>query len=231
MLQVLNGQCHCLTLVAVYETPRSLYLVTEYCRGGNLLEYREARLLDENTNTLLLLPPVQVVTRIAGQLLSAVHHCAQHGIIHRDIKAENIMFVHAGPDAALRLIDFGSGTLQGLDHDTNEPVVHETYAGSAFYVSPEMYQRSYTFKTDVWSAGVVLYVLVAGYPDDDLLQKAFNTLQSSRCDRIETLPNLPHNHDMPRSFYSLLEAALTYRHRRRPSAGSLLSESEFLAAF
>lgn len=62
-----------------------------------------------------------------------------------------------------------------------------------FYVSPEMYQRTYTFKTDVWLAGVALYVLVAGYPDDALLQKAFNILQSSKCDRIETLPNLP-NH-------------------------------------
>ena len=54
-----------------------------------------------------------------------------------------------------------------------EPAMHSTFAGSAFYISPEMYQPTYTDKTDVWSVGATLYVLVAGYPADKL-QKAFN---------------------------------------------------------
>ena len=126
---------------------------------------------------------------------------------------KNIMFVTPQPGADLRLIDFGSGTnkiVEGL---------HTTFAGSAFYISPEMFQRTYTLKTDVWSVGVSLYVLVAGYPSE-CLQKVFNILQSSTRN-LRNLPNLPDN--MPDSFYDMLEGLLTYRHKKRKSAGELLT--------
>jgi serine/threonine protein kinase len=98
---------------------------------------------------------------------------------------------------------------------------HTTFAGSAFYISPEMFQRVYTALTDVWSVGVTLYVLVAGYPADNL-QKAFNILQTADKSKrnLRSLPNMPS--DMPDSYYDLLEQALTYRYRNRPTAGQLL---------
>ena len=77
------------------------------------------------------------------------------------------MFCSNKRDSELRLIDFGSGTLD--ENHSNENLQeasvdqHHTFAGSAFYISPEMFQRAYTSKTDVWSTGVTLYVLVAGY--------------------------------------------------------------------
>ncbi len=113
----------------------------------------------------------------------------------------------------MRLIDFGSGTNKVVDG------LHTTFAGSAFYISPEMFQRTYTLKTDVWSVGVSLYVLVAGYPSE-CLQKAFNRLQSDTRN-LRDLPNLPDN--MPDSFYDMLEGSLTYRHKKRKSAGDLLT--------
>ena len=74
------------------------------------------------------------------------------------------MFCNNKRDSELRLIDYGSGTLDDVtnpqQHDVDE---HHTFAGSAFYISPEMFQKMYTTKTDVWSAGATLYVLVAGY--------------------------------------------------------------------
>lgn len=77
------------------------------------------------------------------------------------------MFCSNKRDSELRLIDFGSGTLDENHSNANlqEASVdqHHTFAGSAFYISPEMFQRAYTSKTDVWSTGVTLYVLVAGY--------------------------------------------------------------------
>ena len=97
--------------------------------------------------------------------------------------------------------------------------MHSTFAGSAFYISPEMYQRTYTDKTDVWSVGATLYVLVAGYPAEKL-QRAFNILQTSKDRKLKSLPNLPD--EMPESFYELLEGCLTYRHKRRPSAGEMI---------
>ena len=83
---------------------------------------------------------------------------------------ENIMFCTTKKDSELRLIDFGSGTLDGSEGSSESPQDgtddverHHTFAGSAFYISPEMFQRTYTSKTDVWSAAATLYVLVAGY--------------------------------------------------------------------
>lgn len=97
---------------------------------------------------------------------------------------------------------------------------HTTFAGSAFYISPEMFQRTYTKATDIWSVGVTLYVLVAGYPADQL-QKAFNILQTSKGRDLKKMPNLPE--DMPESYYDMLEGLLTYRHKRRKTASDLLT--------
>lgn len=83
-----------------------------------------------------------------------------------------------------------------------------------------MFQRTYTSKTDVWSAGATLYVLVAGYPADRL-QETFNILQSSKAGRLRGLPNLPDN--MPESFYDMLEGALAYRHKQRMDAEHLMA--------
>jgi serine/threonine protein kinase len=73
------------------------------------------------------------------------------------------MFCTIKKDSELRLIDYGSGTIDGEDTQVSDVDQHHTFAGSAFYISPEMFQRTYTSQTDVWSAAVTLYVLVAGY--------------------------------------------------------------------
>ncbi len=164
------------------------------------------------------------VSRISYQLWSAVNHCAKHNVIHRDIKPENVMFCNAKKESELRLIDFGSGTYDGavVEHSEDGADVdrHHTFAGSAFYISPEMFQRNYTPKTDVWSAGATLYVLVAGYPADRL-QETFNILQCAKKDRLRQLPNMPDN--MPDSYYEMLEGALSYKHKARSTAGQLMN--------
>lgn len=132
------------------------------------------------------------------------------------------------PGSELRLIDFGSGTLDDNKKRTqpsssvtpSDLIRHTTFAGSAFYQSPEMFQRDYDARTDVWSVGVALYVLVAGYPAD-CLQKAFNVLQSSKRNLRTDLPHLPSN--MPDSFYDLLSLLLVYRDKKRVTAGDVLS--------
>ena len=163
------------------------------------------------------------VSRISYQLWSAVNHCAKHNVIHRDIKPENVMFCNTKKDSELRLIDFGSGTYDGAVADQSEDADvdrHHTFAGSAFYISPEMFQRNYTPKTDVWSAGATLYVLVAGYPAENL-QETFNILQSTKKDRCRQLPNMPDN--MPAAYYDMLEGALTYKHKVRSTADKLMN--------
>jgi serine/threonine protein kinase len=129
-------------------------------------------------------------------------------------------FRNPNPGAELRLIDFGSGTMDVVSASTD---IHTTMAGSGFYISPEVFQRSYTNKTDVWSSGVTLYVLVAGYPADDL-QKAFNVLHKSKRN-LRDLPQMPEQ--MPDSFIDLLDALLAYNPKTRKSAGDMLN-CEFL---
>ena len=95
------------------------------------------------------------------------------------------MFCDPTPGAQLRLIDFGSGCMDLVAPQPEDR--HSTFAGTAFYVSPEMFQRTYTTKTDVWSCGVTLYVLVAGYPAENL-QTAFDILQKSKGRDLRRLP-------------------------------------------
>mmetsp|Transcript_28195 Transcript_28195/g.47922 ORF Transcript_28195/g.47922 Transcript_28195/m.47922 type:complete len:572 (-) Transcript_28195:1807-3522(-) len=218
ILRQLNGECYNLKLVSVYESPSMIYMITEYCEGGEMMPYLSKAFQD--TGGLR----TEDVSRICYQLWSAVNHCAKHKVIHRDIKPENVMFCNSKKDSELRLIDFGSGTYDGAVVEQTEGGGdvdrHHTFAGSAFYISPEMFQRNYTPKTDVWSAGATLYVLVAGYPADRL-QETFNILQGTKKDRLRQLPNMPDN--MPDSFYDMLEGALTYKHKVRSTAGQLMN--------
>mmetsp|Transcript_19777 Transcript_19777/g.22290 ORF Transcript_19777/g.22290 Transcript_19777/m.22290 type:complete len:541 (-) Transcript_19777:47-1669(-) len=211
ILRKLKGESFCLKISSVYETPKVIYIITELCSGGDMFQYVSRRKEDLRADE---------VSRISFQLLSAVNHCANNNVINRDIKPENIMFVSCSSESELRLIDFGSGTdkvVEGL---------HTTFAGTAFYISPEMFQNTYTQKTDVWSAGVCLYVLVAGYPSDKL-QTAFNMMHKITPGKrnLKNLPNLPDN--LPDSFYVMLNQLLEYKHKIRKKA-SVILESDFV---
>lgn len=245
ILRVLNGECFTLQLMAVYESPSMIYMITECCEGGEMMPWVSMAFANQQQQSPLLGNGgsggaglrTEDVSRIAYQLWSAVQHCAKHKVIHRDIKPENVMFCTKDRDSPVRLIDFGSGTIDGGNTSNNTAAPsnsnsesedverHHTFAGSAFYISPEMFQRTYTHKTDVWSVAVTLYVLVAGYPAEQL-QEAFNILHSASSSnkagvgRVRTLPNMPTN--IPESFHDMLEGALVYRHKARMDAGQLM---------
>jgi serine/threonine protein kinase len=242
ILKVLAGRWYCLQLHAVYETPKCIYMVTEYCAGGQLTEYVAAH------TALFTITHVQ---RIASQLMAALAHCQEHNVLHRDIKPDNIMFTDPTPDAAVRIIDFGSGTLDkpatvasADEMDAlvvNGLKVHTTFCGSAFFTSPEMFTHTgYTAVTDVWSMGVSLYVLVAGYPAD-ALQRAFNILQinkqahcknvkeaaAGRLQDLKQLPNLPQ--DLPDAWYQLLNQCLVFNYHHRRTAKEILDSNDFIS--
>ena len=197
--------------------------MTDACNGGNMLQWASRYRMDMS---------VSDVSRIAFQLLTAVSHCYDHGVIHRDIKPENIMFEQISRYCDIRLIDFGSCRKREIskDHSPTQrrhDVWNRTMAGTPFYTAPEMFQRKYSFEVDVWSVGVVLYVLVAGYPGDDL-QDAFNLFHTSssktavvKIRNLELLPNYPVT-TYPRSFCDLLDGLCTYDLHHRELASMLL---------
>lgn len=90
------------------------------------------------------------------QLLEALAHCHSHGVVHRDVKPDNVLFDSRNN---LKLIDFGSAEWCGKDGFMFGVV------GTPYYVAPEVLRGSeYDRKVDVWSAGVILYTMLAGFP-------------------------------------------------------------------
>ncbi|KDQ10900.1 hypothetical protein BOTBODRAFT_35841 [Botryobasidium botryosum FD-172 SS1] len=127
------------------------YMVFDYINGGQMLDYiiSHGRLRE------------RVARKFARQIGSALEYCHRNNIVHRDLKIENILISESGN---IKIIDFGLSNLF-------DPISHlSTFCGSLYFAAPELLNaRLYTGpEVDVWSFGVVLYVLVCGkVPFDD----------------------------------------------------------------
>jgi serine/threonine protein kinase len=134
-------------------TETKIYMVSEYCSGGEAFTYiLKNGPFDHNS---------QLCKRIFRQIVLATDYCHQNGMVHRDIKLENIVFTS---EMDVKLIDFGFSR-------TNEnALLLDTFCGSLGYSAPELVTgRKYSgTEIDVWSLGVILYILVTGnLPFDD----------------------------------------------------------------
>ena len=142
---------HIIKLYEVFETKRSLYLVMEKCKGGEVFDkiiehIRKKKMYSEKNAANMFL-----------QVMSSIEYCHNHGICHRDLKPENLLYLNEGSekDNRIKVIDFG------LSQNTKRL---KTKVGTAYYVSPEILKGQYTELCDIWSAGVILYILLSGVP-------------------------------------------------------------------
>lgn len=140
---------YCVHLEAIYETTNHLYLVLEYCEGGELFDM----ICKYNHFT------EQQATNVVRQVTEALQYLHNLGIVHRDIKPENILLLERTPDSVVKLTDFGlANKLDGKD------LKFWTKCGTLYYAAPEVLSTdSYDKKIDFWSLGVVMYVLLVGY--------------------------------------------------------------------
>lgn len=135
-------------LYDVYEDSNGVHLVLELCSGGELFDRIVAQ--DRYTET----EAAAVVHQIAAGL-EAIHRA---NIVHRDLKPENCLFLDVRKDSPLKIMDFGLSSVE----EFTDPVVG--LFGSIDYVSPEaLSQGKITTKSDMWSLGVILYILLSGY--------------------------------------------------------------------
>lgn len=89
-------------------------------------------------------------------LLSAVEYCHRNNVVHRDLKPENFLLVSKDPDSDLKVIDFGLSK----KFETGEEM--HARVGTPYYIAPEVLDKNYGPECDLWSCGVVLYILLCG---------------------------------------------------------------------
>jgi len=144
---------HVIHLYEIFEDNRYLYLVMEECCGGELFD----RII-ERINTQKMFTEKEAAS-IFKQMMSAVCYCHGIGICHRDLKPENLLFLGKDNDSPLKVIDFGLSRIFNKDDHRMS-----TKVGTAYYVSPEVLSGNYDEKCDIWSCGVILYILLCGDP-------------------------------------------------------------------
>ncbi|EAZ43505.1 hypothetical protein OsJ_28121 [Oryza sativa Japonica Group] len=138
----------------------SVHLVMELCEGGELFDRIVARGHYSE----------RAAANIFRTIVDVVQLCHSNGVIHRDLKPENFLFANKSEDSPLKVIDFGlsvffkPGTSIFSKISTSHRDRFTEVVGSAYYMAPEVLRRSYGPEVDVWSAGVILYILLCGVP-------------------------------------------------------------------
>jgi len=137
---------HITRLYDVYESERYLYLVMECMEGGELFDrVTELKRFSERD-----------AADAVWQMLLALNYIHSHGIVHRDVKLENFLYDSKGSHH-LKLIDFGFSKMW----DPN--IKMHVSCGTLSYVAPEVLEKSYTSQCDLWSLGVIAFILLGGY--------------------------------------------------------------------
>ncbi|CAK81360.1 unnamed protein product (macronuclear) [Paramecium tetraurelia] len=132
----------------LFQDEKNYYLITEYLEGEELF--------DKITNLKHLTE--KMAADYMRQILGAVVHCHEKKIVHRDLKPENIIFSSKKPNSNLKIIDFGSS----CKIENNQFLTKK--CGVPYFIAPEILKRNYNEKCDVWSCGVILYIMLCGYP-------------------------------------------------------------------
>lgn len=128
------------------ESSSSYYIITELIEGGELLDMisREKKLNEALT------------VRFLHETMSAVYYCHSNGIVHRDLKPQNLMLTSKDPEASIKVIDFGIADKLNSKRKITEVI------GTPLFMSPEMFDGSYDEKCDIWSSGVILFMMITG---------------------------------------------------------------------
>nr|XP_016487379.1 PREDICTED: calcium-dependent protein kinase 5-like [Nicotiana tabacum] len=144
----LAGHKNIVSIKGAYEDPLYVHIVMELCSGGELFDriIQRGHYTEKNAAEL---------TKI---IVGVVEACHSLGVMHRDLKPENFLLVNKDDDFSLKAIDFG------LSVFFKPGQIFTDVVGSPYYVAPEVLLKHYGPEADVWTAGVILYILLSGVP-------------------------------------------------------------------
>lgn len=144
----LSGHPNVVDLKEVYEEEDFVHLVMELCAGGELFHQLEehGRFSEAEARVLF------------RHLMQVVLYCHEKGVVHRDLKPENILLATKASSSPIKLADFGLATYIKPGQSLHGTV------GSPFYIAPEVLSGGYNQSADIWSTGVILYILLSGMP-------------------------------------------------------------------
>ncbi|GMH35173.1 hypothetical protein BSKO_03041 [Bryopsis sp. KO-2023] len=202
VMRHLAGNEHIVQLHGVYEDQKSIHLVLDLCQGGELFDSIVAA---GNYSEKDAADTIRVI-------LQVIAHCHGLRVIHRDIKPENFLWADA-KSTKLKAIDFG------LSAFYKQTTVFRDLVGSKYTIAPEVLTRSYTYKADIWSCGVIMYWLLSGLPPflGDTLHEVFDRIRSGEIDYSGE-----HWNHISDAAKDCLSKMLVYRPNKRWSAEELL---------
>jgi calcium-dependent protein kinase len=179
-----------LKIFEFYSNKESYSIVTELCSGGELFqEIVDKGPFNESYSAYVMF-----------QVLSAINYCHNMKIVHRDLKPENILITERDKNGypRIKICDFGTSKM------FEKGAVQRKLVGSSYYIAPEVLKKKYDEKCDIWSCGVILYILLSGRPpfsgesDKEIMQQVaigkydlksnpFNKCSKSCLDLIQKL--------------------------------------------
>jgi calcium-dependent protein kinase len=131
-----------------FDDQTNFYIVSELCSGGELFDtISEKGIFSEKEAAHLL-----------KQILSAVCYSHQNNVVHRDLKPENILLDDKSNEPVIKLIDWGGARYFSKNKKMTK------ISGTPYYIAPEVLNEVYDERCDIWSCGVILYILLCGYP-------------------------------------------------------------------
>jgi len=158
-------------LFGVYDESKNFYLVMELVKGGELFD----RIVSKSVYT------EKEARDACKSLFEAIDFCHTHCVAHRDLKPENLLLMNLDSDTEVKIADFGfSKAVVAPDIDCLT-----TRCGTPEYVAPDVLSgKAYSAKVDVWSLGVIIYILLCGYPPfyDENVRKLFRQILKARYD-------------------------------------------------
>ncbi|XP_042045900.1 calcium-dependent protein kinase 26-like isoform X2 [Salvia splendens] len=148
ILHHLSGHDNVVSIQGAYEDAVAVHVVMEFCGGGELFD----RIVQRGHYS------EKKAAELTRTIVGVLEACHSLGVMHRDVKPENFLFVNGAEDSAMKIIDFGLSVFFKPGQVLSDVV------GSPYCVAPEVLCKRYGAEADLWSAGVIVYILLCGVP-------------------------------------------------------------------